>query len=288
MTEKRKMDQKDMRFRFAYVLPGPNAYANRAAFLDDLAAVRNAGYDAVELQITDPSELDEAALRGDLERAGLPLCAVQTGGSYAALGNCLCTADAKVRERTTALLRRFVDFASRFKIVLVFGSLQGRRSDEPDFRAGRTRIVAAVRELAAYARPSGVAIAYEPVNHMEVGWHHTVAEVESVVRDIGEPSLKLMIDTFHMNIEERDLFGFLPEITDVLAHVHLSDTNRDTLGSCRWPTAEFLSGLARIGYGGAVSVGVYNTSLSREKNMARSMDALKEALGRIRLGGAKE
>jgi D-psicose/D-tagatose/L-ribulose 3-epimerase len=276
MTEKRATV-----LHFAYVLPGPEAYGDREEFEGDLAAVKQSGYDAVELQITDPAQLDEAALRKSLERAGLPLCAVQTGGSYATLRNCLCSADDLIRKRTIQLLRRFVDFASRFGVVLVFGSLQGRRCDEPNVHVGHTRILSAMREIAVYASRTGVIIAYEPVNHMEVGWHHTIAEVATIVREINEPSLKLMVDTFHMNIEENDLLYPLSQNKDLLAHVHLSDTNRDVLGCCRWPTDEFLAELERIGYDGIVSVGVYNTSLSRLESMKRSMDAIHNAPSRI-------
>jgi sugar phosphate isomerase/epimerase len=264
--------------RYAYVLPGPNAYSDRKSFESDLVAVKQSGYDAVELQIADPAQINEEALRESLERAGLPLCAVQTGGTYATLGNCLCTADDTRRERTMQLLRRFVDFASHFDVVLVFGSLQGRQSDEPDLHNGHNRILSAMREIAAYASRFHVTIAYEPVNHMEVGWHHTIAEVAALVREINEPSLKLMFDTFHMNIEEKDLFHPLSEFKDLLAHIHLSDTNRDVLGSCRWPTAEFLDALEHIDYSGVVSVGVYNTSLTIQESMRFSMDAVREAV----------
>ena len=73
----------------------------------------------------------------------------------------------------------------------------------------------------------------------------------------------MMVDTFHMNIEEKDMLAPLPAIRDILAHVHLSETNRDVLGTAHWPTAAFLDQLERIGYDGYCSVGVYNTRRMR-------------------------
>ena len=90
--------------RFSYVLPDPVSYRDWAEFEGDLACVKQAGYDAVELQIADPAAFDEARVRQGLEAAGLPLCAFQTGASYATRGNCLCSPDVAVRQRTISLL----------------------------------------------------------------------------------------------------------------------------------------------------------------------------------------
>jgi sugar phosphate isomerase/epimerase len=263
--------------RFAYVLPDPCSYPRWRDFENDLAAVKKAGYDAVELQITDPRDVDEPALRKALQTAGLPLCAVQTGGSYATRGNCLCSPDAAVRERTVALLRSFVEFASRHGVVLVFGSLQGRRSDEPDLVAGRARILAAMREVGRRATEAGVVLAYEPVNQLEVAYHNTIESVASVVKEISEPGIRMMIDAFHMNIEERDMLAPVQGIADILAHVHLSETNRDVLGTGHWPTRAFLRELKRVQYVGAVSIGVYNTTLPRPECIARCMAGIRQA-----------
>jgi len=107
--------------RFAYVLPDPVSYRNWGDFEADLSCVREAGYDAVELQIADPDQFDEARVRRSLAGAGLPMCAFQTGATYATRGNCLCTADNAVRERTEKLLGSFVELAARWDAVIVFG-----------------------------------------------------------------------------------------------------------------------------------------------------------------------
>ena len=73
-------------------------------------------------------------------------------------------------------------------------------------------------------------IAFEPVTHEEVGFNNTIEAVASLVRRLNLPGLRMMIDTFHMNIEEKDMLAPLPAIRDILAHVHLCETNRDFLG----------------------------------------------------------
>ena len=260
------------RIRFSYVLPDPGSYARWEEFEGDLACLKDAGYDAVELQIADPTEFDEARARVSLESAGLGSCAFQTGPTYASRGNCLCTADETVRRRTIGLLRSFVDLAARWNSVIVFGSLQGRLTDEPDRAAGAARIRDAVRRVGEYATEKGAAIAFEPVNHLEVGFHNTIGEVAGLVRELDLPAVRMMVDTFHMNVEEKDMIAPLAGIADILAHVHLSETNRGVLGEGHLPAAAFLAELDRIGYAGVRSIGVYNTRLSRRECIRRCME----------------
>jgi len=263
--------------QFAYVLPDPLSYKEWVTFEEDVACVKQAGYDAVELQIADPLTFDKTRVAATLDRAGLPLCAFQTGTSYATRGNCLCTANPTVRHRTTDLLKRFADLAAELRVVMVVGSLQGRLTDEPDRAAGSARIAEALREVGEHATGVGAVIAFEPVNHGEVGFHNTIAEATSLVRQLALPGVRLMVDAFHMNIEERDMLAPLVGVADLLAHVHLSETNRDVLGEGHWPTGAFLRELARIGYHGFCSVGVYNTRRSRWECMRLCMNALKQA-----------
>ena len=237
--------------------------------------MKQAGYDAVELQIADPALFDEARVRRSLDAAGYPMCAFQSGGTYATRGNCLSTANDAVRERTAALLKSFVDLAARWKSLIVFGSLQGRSSDEPNRAAGEARIRAAITDVGRYATEKGVTLAFEPVQFGEVGFHNTIAEVAALVRGLNLPGVRMMIDTFHMNIEEKDMIAPIAPIRDLLAHVHISETNRGILGDGHWPTTTFLAELKRLDYNGYCSVGVYNTRRTRRESIRRCMEVLK-------------
>jgi sugar phosphate isomerase/epimerase len=261
--------------KFSYVLPAPDAHSDWRQFEGDLACLKQAGYDAVELQIADPALFDDDRVRRSLEAAGLPMCAFQTGGTYATRGNCLSTANEAVRMRTIVLLKSFVDLAACWNVCIVFGSLQGRLSDEPNRDVGSARIREAIQEVGRYASEKHATLAFEPVNHEEVGFHNTIAAVASLVRSLNLPGVRMMVDTFHMNIEEKDMLAPLAGIRDILAHVHLSETNRDVLGEGHWPTAAFLGELERIGYEGYCTVGVYNTRRPRRECIQQCMAQLK-------------
>jgi 5-keto-L-gluconate epimerase len=260
--------------KLSYVLPDPSTYSNWGDFDADLDCMRAAGYDAVELQIADPAMFDEDRVRRSLQRVDYAMCAFQTGSTYATRGNCFCTADETVRRRTIELMKSFVDLASRWNAIIVSGTLQGRLRDEPNRQAGGARVRAALQELAEYAVAKRAVIAFEPVNHGEVGFHNTIAEAAEFVRSVNLPSLRLMIDTFHINIEEKDVTAPLDGIRDILAHVHLSETNRDVLGTGHWPTAAFFARLAEIDYAGHCSIGVYNTRRPRRECILQCMAQL--------------
>ena len=262
--------------KYSYVLPDPASYRDWDEFDGDLACMKKAGYDAVELQIADPALFDEDRVRRSLRRVDYAMCAFQTGSTYYSRGNCLSTADETVRRRTVELLKSFVDLASRWNAVIVFGSLQGRLSDEPNRRSRRSPDSGGDRRGGPPCRRTSASIlAFEPVNHGEVGFHNTIAEVARLVRGLNLPGLRMMVDTFHMNIEEKDMLAPLKDIRDILAHVHLSETNRDVLGAGHWPTAAFLGELERIGYRGHCTVGVYNTRRPRRESLERCMMELR-------------
>jgi sugar phosphate isomerase/epimerase len=261
--------------KFSYVLPDPSMYRDWNEFDGDLACMRQVGYDAVELQIADPSLFDQDRVRRSLQRMDYAMCAFQTGSTYYSRGNCLCTANDTVRRRTIDLLKSFVELAAQWNSLIVFGSLQGRLSDEPDRAVGAARIREALQEVGQYASERHVTLALEPVNHGEVGFHNTIAEVAAIVRGLNLPGLRMMVDTFHMNIEEKDMLAPLENIQGILAHVHLSETNRDVLGAGHWPTATFLGELARIGYRGHCTVGVYNTRRPRRESLEQCMMKLR-------------
>ena len=125
-------------------------------FEGDLARMKQAGYDAVELQIADPARFDGPRVRRSLDACGYTMCAFQTGSTYSSRHNCLCTADDSVPVGgRIELLKSFVELAAQWRSIVVFGSLQGRLTDEPDRAAGAARIRDAISEVGRFASERG-------------------------------------------------------------------------------------------------------------------------------------
>jgi sugar phosphate isomerase/epimerase len=92
-------------FDFAYILRSPAYYADNASFLEDLRAVRHAGFKAIELQLKSPYDLEQPMLRRMLADEALRLAGFQTGSAYRSQRLCLASPDAATRRRTVDLLK---------------------------------------------------------------------------------------------------------------------------------------------------------------------------------------
>jgi len=107
------------------------------------------------------------------------------------------------------------------------GKLVGRsRTDEEWDRA-----VKGLGEMAKYAGEKGVTLAMEPLNRFETYFINIAADMVKLVKDVNHPNLRIHLDTFHMNIEEKSLYKAIKNTGEYLAHVHTCENDRGTPGS---------------------------------------------------------
>ena len=221
-----------------------------------LGVLRDAGYEGVEFNLTEPFGIDPGELEKLLSEVGLVVPSFLTGEAYFD-GLCLSSPRADVRRQTVERLIRYLDIARRFGSILVVGLLQGTRRDEPDVHVAAARIAEGLRSVAAEAESRGVEFVIEPVNHLQVGFHNSVAEVNELIRRVDSPSIQPMVDTVHMNIEENSLTQPILDCGARLRHVHLCESNGGRFGSGHVDFGAVLGTLRRIGYSGFCSVKVY-------------------------------
>lgn len=238
------------------VLPRLTAFESTTQFKDVLTHLRACGYEGVELNITEPFGIEPARLQGMIEEIGLAIPSFLTGEAYAD-GLCLSSPDVTVRKQTVERLIRYVEVAARFRAALVVGLLQGLRRDEPNPQLANGRIVDGLTRVAEAAGTNGVDLVIEPVNHLQVGFNNTVAEVLSLIAAIGSPAVRPMVDTIHLNIEERSLIQPILDCGTALRHVHLCESNGGAFGTGHIDFPAVGRALKQIGYGGFVSVKVY-------------------------------
>ena len=162
-----------------------------------------------------------------------------------------------VRDRAVDRLIDYVGQAADTESLIVVGLMQGLRSDEPDGSKANDRIAEGLRRVCRVAEQLGVSLVIEPVNHLQVGFNHTVAEASALADRVGSPSLGVMLDTFHMNIEERSVVdGNSAPRPARPACSPLRDQRRAVRhGRARFPSV--LSALDEAGYDRVVSLKVY-------------------------------
>jgi len=235
------------------------------SFPEQCAYAAKLGYDGLEVA---PYTLSEephrvgsaqlAAARGAAQDAGI----VITGLHWLLVkpaGLSISTRDDAVRRRTLDVILAFVDHCAELGgRYLVHGSPHQRRVDAGDTRAAamaRARdMFAAVAERAALA---GVVYCVEPLSAEQTPLINTIEEAAALVREVGRPALKSMLDCSAAGRMEKESLAALAERwlpQDVIAHVQLNDRNRQGPGQGEQRFAPLLAALRRHGYGGDVAV----------------------------------
>jgi D-psicose/D-tagatose/L-ribulose 3-epimerase len=209
--------------------------------------LKDAGYDGVEIPVFDREVEKYAELGRRLDALGLERLAVSARG---AADNPIA-AEPEVRAEAVAATKANVDSAAALGAPLVCGPLGaplGVFSGAPPTAEEKARAVAYLKEVAPYAEERGVTIVLEYLNRFEMYLTNTAADLAGLVREVGHPGVRMMYDTFHAHIEEKDPGSALRDCADVLVHVHLSENDRSTPGTGQvdWDTT--FAALGEIGY----------------------------------------
>ena len=214
------------------------------------------GYEGAELQLVPTSDAVLDRLERSLSDCGLVVPSFLTGEAYGE-GLCLCSPQADVRQATVDRLIGYLPTVKRFGAAMVVGLLQGRASDEPNTHLAVARIEDGLRRVAEAAEGAGVDLVIEPVNHLQVGFHQSVAEVRSLIERIKSRAVRPMVDTLHMNIEEASLTDPIRACGTALRHVHLCESHGGRFGTGRVDFPSVLGALREVGYGRWCSVKIY-------------------------------
>ncbi len=222
---------------------------------DLLPQLKALGYDGCEVPLM-PGEMD----RFDYDRARARLDAegmAAVGSTGMTPDLCIASPDGAVRARGMAHMRHAIDCTARLGATVLSGALYAAFGWRPE--RGRTaqqwrQSAASLRELARYAEDKGVTLTLEPLNRYEHYFINTVDDALKLIADIGEPNVKVHLDTYHMNIEERDFYEAVRKAGAFLGHVHCAENDRGIPGTGHIDWAGFFRGLNEVEYDGWIIV----------------------------------
>jgi D-psicose/D-tagatose/L-ribulose 3-epimerase len=116
------------------------------------------------------------------------------------------------------------------------------------------RLVEALTPLAAHAADAGVVLGLEPLNRFETSFVNIAGQAIEIVDRVGSPGLGVLLDTFHMNLEEKSIGDAIRATGSRLSHFHACENDRGAPGSGHVPWDEVADALHAIGYDGPVVI----------------------------------
>ena len=216
----------------------------------DIAAM---GYDGVELAIRDPKLVDVDALEALTREHGLRVPAIGTGQAWGEEKLSFTDPDLSVRRAAVERIKSHIPLAARFNAVIIIGLVRGIIKPGITHEQGMAWVCEALQECSAAAKPFGVRLALEPINRYETTLVNSVAQGMALIDQVGADNFGLLLDTFHMNIEEPEILQSISACGDRIFHFHVADSNRWYPGAGHLDFAGILSRLQSTGYDGFVS-----------------------------------
>jgi sugar phosphate isomerase/epimerase len=243
------------------VICGPDvAYGPLAllsgTFAEKVQKAAALGYDGIELMVRDPAGLDWPHIKRTLDDAGLQTPQVVTGELFGADGLRLVTPDDELYQRSLQRTQSVIDLAGYMGAMVNIGRLRGRL-DGLAVANPWAEAVERLGKLAAYAAQRGVRISLEPLNRYETDFILDVADGMRMVADLQCDNVGLMLDVFHMNIEEASIERSLEAAGERCWHIHIADSNRRYPGAGHLDFDGVFSTLEGMGYQGYVSAELF-------------------------------
>jgi RpiB/LacA/LacB family sugar-phosphate isomerase len=256
-------------FRFGIALSprptvfGPLLYAGKLQ--EGIAAAAEAGFNAIELSLRSTVDVQPDFLRAMLEEHGLVLSAIATGQACYEDDLCLSKPDPNAHKAVINHLESMVRLAALLKGSVILGGIRGRFTGTAEQQAyQREAAVRAIREIARFAQDLGVQLLIEPINRYETNFINTVSQGLELAEEVAEKNVKLLLDLFHMNIEEVDLTATIMEAGNMLGYVHFADSNRLAPGQGHTDFNQVLQALRGVGYNGIITLEILPLPYDRE------------------------
>ena len=263
---------------------GVNTFIWTAAFTREhlplLPRIKEAGFDAVEVSLFRPSEFQAADIRRGAAGNGLEvtICSVLIDGLS------MVSDDPAIRVRTKSHMEDAARKAAEADVHLIAGPLYapvgylpGRRRTTDEWK----RVVDTYQSIGDTLTDTGVTIAIEPLNRFETYFLNTAEDAVRLCDEIDHPHVGILFDTFHANIEEKNIADGYRTVARHLKHVHTCENDRGTPGTGHVDWNQVFRALHEIGYNGHLTIESFGFSLgeiSAAASIWRDLAATPESI----------
>jgi D-psicose/D-tagatose/L-ribulose 3-epimerase len=225
-----------------------------------LAKLKQAGFDGVEVPVFEGDVAHYQTIRKELDNLGLSCTTVTVATPEA---NPI-SPDAKVRQAAVQRLKWAIEMTATLRGEIMAGpyhsplavfSGSGPTEDEKKWGAD------VFRQAAEEAQKAGVMLAIEYLNRFECYFLTTAADAKALVQRVNHPHFRTMYDTFHANIEEKNISKTIADFAGSFVHVHISENDRGTPGTGHVPWDETFQALRKTNYDGWLTIEAFGRAL---------------------------
>jgi D-psicose/D-tagatose/L-ribulose 3-epimerase len=197
-----------------------------------LDKVKQMGFDSFEFGLEDPSHVDPAKLKAKAEQTGLKLVICGAFGPDRDLTH----DDASVRENSLNYITKAIEICAKSGTPVLAGPMYSavgkRRHVTPDQKKKEWDLaVKGMKEAGKRAKDQGVLLAIEPLNRFETDLINIAEQAKRLVDEVGDKTVGIHLDSFHMNIEEKNSADAIRLAGDRLYHFHACENDRGAPGS---------------------------------------------------------
>ncbi|WP_162415735.1 sugar phosphate isomerase/epimerase family protein [Cyclobacterium roseum] len=244
--------------------------------------IKKMGYDAVEIPVEDPGLIDPKTVKKALEDHGLsPIICGAFGPSRD-----LTHEDPSFHQTSFDYIQQCLDISVELGAKFVAGPMysavgKARLVSPEQKKIEWDRAVTNLHKVCLMAEKAGQEIALEALNRFETDLINTTEELMRLIADINHPAAKVLLDGFHMNIEEPDIEKAILQAGDKLIHVQVSENYRGTPGTGQTRWEDYKRGLEKVNYKGTITIESFTPEIKELagavciwKPLATSQDAL--------------
>jgi 5-keto-L-gluconate epimerase len=245
-----------------------------------LTTAKGLGYKFVELSMLDSAVFDQTGLIKRIRELGLKVSAIATGQTYYNDGYSIFNIDGTMRSKVLERIKGHIDFASKLGSSVILGGIRGKLEQEPENRKIQVEKGKEILcECASYALDREVKLLLEPINRYETNMINTVREGIDLIEELGYVNLKILPDTFHMNIEEVSFEESISMAVPYLEYIHFADSNRYAPGQGHIQFDRIISFLKKVNFDGIIGIEILPKP-DDFKAASQAIDFLKELIAR--------
>ena len=215
---------------------------------ENITKIKSLGYDGVELAVRNPDQIDLKWLKSFLEENNLVVPAIGTGQILSEEGLSFTNPDAEIRRRTIERIKLHVHLAKELNAHVIIGLVRGQIKEELSDDLQEQWIIEAFTECAS--EDKSVKLVIEPINRYETNVINTIESGLNFLEKAGMDNIGLLLDTFHMNIEEPSIIESILLARNRCFHFHIADSNRWYPGAGHINFEEIVNTLIDINYKG--------------------------------------